>query len=89
MIGALAMISMSILMLSLFLGFAGLIRARNLPDKVVALNLIGVIFLGILLAYIFLSKEIIFLDVGGATILIVFIGTIMVGRYLIRETHDD
>ncbi|MBR9999597.1 MAG: hypothetical protein KFF73_11530 [Cyclobacteriaceae bacterium] len=89
MIGTASIIAMFMLIVSLIVGFAGLIKEKDLPDKVVAQNLIGVIILGIILTYIFFTKKTIYLDVAVATILIVFTGTVMIARYLIRMTDDD
>lgn len=89
MIKIFAIASLSILLLSLFLTVGRLIRSGDLHDKVISLNLVGIIFLGIILAFMFVADDPVYLDVGLATILIVFAGTVMIARYIIRKTRND
>lgn len=74
-----------ILMLSLFLAFARLVRGPSLPDRVVAFDLITAIILGLIAGYVLLTRATVFLDAAVVVALISFLGTVAIARYLEKK----
>ncbi|MCZ7556138.1 MAG: monovalent cation/H+ antiporter complex subunit F [Bacteroidia bacterium] len=79
-----ATIALVILMLSLALALWRLARGPALPDRVVTLDLVASIVLGIIAAYSVLSGVAIFLNAAVLLALIAFLGTVAFARYLER-----
>lgn len=79
-----ATISLVILMLSLALALWRLARGPALPDRVVTLDLVASIVLGIIAAYSVLSGVALFLNAAVLLALIAFLGTVAFARYLER-----
>jgi multicomponent Na+:H+ antiporter subunit F len=76
-----------LLMIALFLAISRLVRGPSLPDRVVALDLIGVISLGIVLVLTIRSGEPVYLDVAIVLGIVAFMGTVAFARYLERVTE--
>ena len=64
------------------LTFIRLIKGPSLPDRVVALDLIGVLMVCILVVAAAATKQQAFLDVGMVVALISFVGTVAYARYI-------
>ncbi|PLX22997.1 MAG: pH regulation protein F [Ignavibacteria bacterium] len=79
---AAALISLGMLVLALLLTFARLWRGPDLADRVVALDLVAVLVIGIIAAHAVLTGDAMFLNAAGVTALIVFLGTVAFARYL-------
>jgi multicomponent Na+:H+ antiporter subunit F len=75
--------------LSMFLAFARLARGPSLPDRVVALDLIGTLAVGVIAAYDILTEEPILLDAATVVALVAFLGTIAFARYVQRRKLDE
>jgi multicomponent Na+:H+ antiporter subunit F len=75
--------------LAMFLAFARLVRGPSLPDRVVALDLIGVIAVGIIAAYNILTEQPILLDAATVVALVAFLGTVAFARYVERRKQDE
>jgi multicomponent Na+:H+ antiporter subunit F len=74
---------------AMFLAFARLVLGPSLPDRVVALDLIGVISVGIIAAYDILTKQPILLDAATVVALVSFLGTVAFARYVERRRQDE
>jgi multicomponent Na+:H+ antiporter subunit F len=74
---------------ALFLAFARLVLGPSLPDRVVALDLIGLIAVGIIAAYDILTRQPILLDAATVVALVSFLGTVAFARYVERRRRDD
>lgn len=81
---ALAMIG-----LSLFLTFIRLVRGPTLPDRVVALDLMGMLAVGMIAAYDIAMDQPILLDTATVVALVGFLGTVAFARYLERRSRDE
>lgn len=79
-----ALAAIGILMVALFLAIYRLVRGPSLPDRVVALDLIGVISLGIILVLTIRTNEPVYLDVAIVLGIVAFLGTVAFARYLER-----
>lgn len=64
-----------------------LLRGPTIPDRVVALDLIGAVAIGIIAAYGEAYEQPAFLDVAIAVGLITFLGTVAIARYIERSTR--
>ncbi len=82
-------ISMAILMISVILSLLRIITGPSLPDRVVALDLIASIIMGIILIYSLLVEERRYIDVVVIMSLMVFMGTVMIAKYLNKEKDDN
>ncbi|HUU14636.1 MAG TPA: cation:proton antiporter [Terriglobia bacterium] len=68
------------------LAFTRLVRGPSLPDRVVALDLIATLLMGIIAAYSVAAGQPVFLDVAIVLALIAFLGTVAFARYLEKGT---
>jgi multicomponent Na+:H+ antiporter subunit F len=76
-----------LLVLSGGLAAIRLLRGPTLPDRVVALDLVGAVCIGIIAAYAEAFNQPAFLDVAIAVGLITFLGTVAVARYIERSAR--
>lgn len=74
-------IVMVALIVALALAFIRLVRGPSLPDRVVTLDLIGTIVVGIIAVYAMMTDQPVFIDAAIVLALIVFLGTVAFARY--------
>lgn len=79
----------ALLSLSLFLAFFRLVRGPSLPDRVVALDLIAAIAVGVLSVDSIVMDEPAYLDAAIVLGLIAFLGTVAFARYLERRARGE
>jgi multicomponent Na+:H+ antiporter subunit F len=82
-VAALAMVAVAAI-----LTFIRLVKGPGLPDRVIAIDLIGVLLTCVLVISSGLTAEQAFLDVAMVVALISFIGTVAYARYIERDGHD-
>lgn len=75
----------AMLSLALLLAFVRLARGPSVADRVVALDLIGVLSVGIIILYSVATGLPVFLDAAIALALVSFAGTIAFARYIERS----
>ncbi len=73
-----------VLSIAMFLAVLRLIRGPSLPDRVVALDLVITIGVGILATYAVIMRDVAILDAGIVAALIAFLGTVAFASYLER-----
>ncbi len=78
-----------ILLVSLVLVFIRLYKGPQVVDRVIALDLLITIGIGIITVYSISTKQFTFLDVALILALIAFLGTIAFSYYLERKEKDD
>lgn len=71
-----------ILMLSVFLVFIRFLRGPGIQDRIVALDLMITMGIGIIAVFSIISKQYTFLDIAMILALIAFLGTIAFSYYL-------
>lgn len=71
--------------LSLFLTFVRLVRGPTLPDRVVALDLMGVQAVGAIAAWAVATDQPVLMDPATVLALVGFLGTVAFARYLERR----
>lgn len=75
--------------LALFLAFVRLVRGPTLPDRVVALDLMGVLAVGMITTYAVATDQPVLLDPMTVLALVGFLSTVAFARYLERRGRDD
>lgn len=78
-----------ILSVALGLGFFRLVKGPTLPDRVVALELIASLTVGLIVAYTFFSGQTAFLDVALVLALTAFLAALAFARYLEKGGQRD
>ena len=82
-------LAMAMLGLALFLAFVRLVLGPTLPDRVVALDLMGVLAVGAIATYTVAANQPVLLDSATVLALVGFISTVGFARYLQRRGHDE
>lgn len=78
-------VTLGILVVSIFVALIRLILGPSLPDRVVALDLISTLVIGIVAVEIVLSGQAVLLSVVMVLALVSFLGTIAFAHYLERK----
>lgn len=73
------------LIISLVMAFVRLVRGPSLPDRVVALDLMATIVVGIFSVYALAMDQPVFIDAAIVLALVVFLGTVAFARYTERR----
>jgi len=87
MVALTAEIALIVLVVALVLAFLRLVIGPSLPDRVVALDLIATLLVGVIAVSSIETGDAIFLHVAMVVALFNFIGTIGFSWYLQRERH--
>jgi multicomponent Na+:H+ antiporter subunit F len=80
---------MGMLVVALFLAFFRLVRGPSLPDRVIALDLIAPLAMGIIAVLAIVTDQAVFLDVAIVLALITFLATVAFAQYVERRAGDD
>lgn len=83
-----AMIALGILTLAMLLAFWRMFRGPSLPDRLLALDFIATLAVGMVFGLAIFSNKPIYLDVAVFIALIVFLGTVAVSKFLKRRFYD-
>jgi len=75
-----------ILVVAFLIAFVRLARGPSLPDRVVALDLMTALSVGIIGTYAIREDQAVFLDVAIVLALITFVATVAFARYLEKRT---
>lgn len=73
------------LTISLFMGLYRLLAGPTLPDRIVVMDLVASLSIGLIIVYIIATGQTVFLNVAVAIALLVFMGNIAFAKYLIRR----
>lgn len=77
------------LMVSIVLVFVRFVIGPKLSDRVIALDLLITIGIGIIAVYSIISEQPTFLDIAMILALIAFLGTVAFSYYLEKREKDD
>jgi multicomponent Na+:H+ antiporter subunit F len=80
-----SVVALTMLAAAACLTFVRLLKGPTLPDRVVAIDLIGVLMVSILVVTAAATAQQAFLDVGMVVALISFVGTVAYSRYIERS----
>jgi len=76
------MLVLPLLSVAVLLTFVRLVRGPSLPDRVVALDLLSTLGIGVIAAYAIATDQPVFLDVASILALVTFLGTVAFAYYL-------
>lgn len=79
----------AMLIAALVIAFIRLMVGPSLPDRVVALDLITAITVGLIAAYAVDVGEAAFIDAALVVALVAFLGTVAFAQYLERRAQND
>jgi multicomponent Na+:H+ antiporter subunit F len=85
MLNATTGLALVMLAAAILLAFVRVLRGPTLPDRVVAMDLVGILVVGLIVVGAAAAREQVFLDVALVIALISFVGTVAYARYLERE----
>jgi multicomponent Na+:H+ antiporter subunit F len=83
--GSLFLFTLTLLAVAACLVFIRLLMGPTLPDRVIAIDLIGVLMVSLLVVAAGMTGQQAFLDVAMVVALISFVGTVAYARYIERE----
>lgn len=83
------LIILPMLSLSVLITFVRFIIGPRMPDRVISLDLIITIGIGIIASYSIVSNKPTFLDVAMIFALIAFLGTVALSYYLEKRKKND
>lgn len=75
--------------LALALAFVRLVMGPSLPDRVVALDLIGTLTIGVIATYDIAAEQPVLLDAATVVALVAFLGTVAFAHYLERKGRNE
>ena len=78
-------VALAVLAVAAGMTFVRLVKGPTLPDRVIALDLIGVLMVCILVVTTAATAQQAFLDVAMVVALISFVGTVAYSRYIERS----
>lgn len=78
-------IALPILVTGVTLAFIRLLRGPSLPDRVIALDILSVLGIGIIVAFAIATDQPVFVDVAGVLALVSFLGTVAFAAYVERR----
>ncbi|WP_075602122.1 monovalent cation/H+ antiporter complex subunit F [Saccharicrinis aurantiacus] len=77
---------MAVLLLAMILTVFRLVKGPTTPDRIISLDMIGSIMLGLIICIGIIKDNSIYIDVILIITLILFVGTVAMSRYL---THNE
>ncbi|KPL84035.1 hypothetical protein SE15_02280 [Thermanaerothrix daxensis] len=80
-----ALIILSVLTAGMIFTFIRLLRGPSLPDRIVALDLLVTLLIGVIATYAILNDQSAFLDVAIILALVSFLGTVAFAYYIERR----
>lgn len=83
--GVIQLVVMPLLVGAVGLAFVRLVRGPSLPDRVIALDLLSLIGIGVTAAYAIVTDQPLFLDVALVLALTSFLGTVAFAFYIERR----
>jgi multicomponent Na+:H+ antiporter subunit F len=83
---AVVYVSLVALSVALGLGLLRLIRGPTLPDRIVALELVATLLVGVVAVHAIGTREPVYLDVGILLALVAFLGAVAFARFLVQGT---
>ena len=80
--------SFACLTISLFAGLYRLLTGPSLPDRIVVMDLVASLVIGLIITYIMLTEKPVYLNVAVIIALLVFMGNIAFAKYLKRRIEQ-
>ena len=83
----LAMVLLGVLSIGIVLAFIRLLRGPNIPDRLMALDVLTTVGVGIAALYAVAFDQPVYLDVAIVLALVAFLGTVAFARYIEKWAH--
>jgi multicomponent Na+:H+ antiporter subunit F len=83
---AVVVVSLGGLSLALGCGLLRMILGPTLPDRIVALELVATLLVGMVAVYSIGSRQPVYLDVGIVLALVAFLGAVAFARFMVQGT---
>ncbi len=83
------LIAASMLAVALILAFVRLLIGPDMPDRVVALDLVAILVVAVVATYIIATDQPHLFDAAITLALVAFLGTVAFARFIERSGHDD
>jgi multicomponent Na+:H+ antiporter subunit F len=80
------MLTLPLLVIGVVLAFLRLLRGPSLPDRVIALDILSVLGIGIIVAFSIATDQPVFIDVASVLALVSFLGTVAFAAYVERRS---
>ena len=87
--GTAGVLALAMATIAMALAFVRLFRGPSLPDRVVALDLIGTLSVGIIAAYDITMEQPVLLDAATVVALVAFLGTVAFAHYVERKGTNE
>lgn len=84
-----AELALILVLASLLLGFVRVLRGPSLPDRVMALDMIGLASVSVIVLVAIQTDQAILMDAAIALALISFLGTLAFARFIERRERGD
>jgi multicomponent Na+:H+ antiporter subunit F len=78
-------ITFILLLVSMVIAFVRLVRGPSMPDRIVALDLLTLLAIGVIALFAIREDQPVFLDAAIALALVAFLGTVAYARFLERR----
>jgi multicomponent Na+:H+ antiporter subunit F len=75
-----------LLVLGVIFAFFRLLQGPSLPSRVIALDMVSILGIGIIVVYAMISDQPVFIDVASVLALVSFLGTIAFAAYVERRS---
>lgn len=82
-------LSLTLVTVSIALAFLRVLRGPSLPDRVMALDMIGLMSVSVIVLIAIASDEPVLFDAAIALALISFLGTLAFARFIERREKDE
>lgn len=82
-------LSLTLVTFSIVLTFVRILRGPSLPDRVMALDMIGLMAVSVIVLTAVASDEPVLLDAAIALALVSFLGTLAFSRFIERRKKDE
>lgn len=79
-----ALVMMGVLSVAILLALYRVLRGPSLPDRVIAIDLLTTLAVGIIALYAIVTGQEVFLSAGIALALLAFLGTVALALYIRR-----
>jgi multicomponent Na+:H+ antiporter subunit F len=79
-------LTLPLLVIGVVLAFLRLLRGPSLPDRVIALDILSVLGIGIIVAFSIATDQPVFIDVASVLALVSFLGTVAFAAYVERRS---
>ncbi len=83
-----SIVVLPLLLAGVLIAFVRLARGPSLPDRVVALDLMGTLGVGFIAVYAVVTGQAVLLDVAIVLAMILFLGTVAFAHYLDRRVQS-